>query len=292
MNDMIYEGRIFRPPSEANSLIIQSTIGCSHNRCAFCSMYKEKQFRIRPVVDVLNDFAMAHKYYGRIPRVFLADGDAFMRNAGQQLELLSGIKSILPECERITCYASPKSIAVKTDAELDALCAAGLDMIYLGLESGSDNVLSRINKGCTVQEIVTAAQRAKRAGLRLSVTAILGLGGCKLSVEHAILTASALSLIKADYIGLLSLMLESGTPLYYDHEHGAFDLLSAEQMLLELRSILLNIDSEKSVFRANHASNYINLAGTLNADRETLIKKLDVALYTGKSIKDECLRGL
>lgn len=286
-----YEGRVFRPPSEAYSLIVQVTIGCSHNKCTFCDMYKEKQFRVRPLEAVKRDFDEARRMYRRVERIFLADGDALMCRAEHMAEILRYIKKLFPECERVTSYGSPKSVLVKTQAELDALHALGLDMIYLGLESGSDTVLARINKGETADEIVRAGLMVKAAGMKLSVTCIAGLGSTELSEEHAVKTAEALSRMKPEYIGLLTLLFELPTPLMRDWQEGRFYLMNPIEIAQETLVLLEHIDCEGSVFRANHASNYVNLAGTLNADREAMCEKLRAALEGKVRFKSEAFRA-
>lgn len=286
-----YEGRVFRPPSEAYSLIVQVTIGCSHNKCTFCDMYKEKQFRVRPLEAVKRDFDEARRMYRRVDRIFLADGDALMCRAEHMAEILRYIKERFPECERVTSYGSPKSVLVKTQAELDELHALGLDMIYLGLESGSDTVLARINKGETADEIVRAGLMVKAAGMKLSVTCIAGLGSTELSEEHAVKTAEALSRMKPEYIGLLTLLFELPTPLMRDWQEGRFYLMNPIEIAQETLVLLEHIDCEGSVFRANHASNYVNLAGTLNADREAMCEKLRAALEGKVRFKSEAFRA-
>ena len=286
-----YEGRVFRPPSEAYSLIVQVTIGCSHNKCTFCDMYKEKQFRVRPLEAVKRDFDEARRMYRRVERIFLADGDALMCRAEHMAEILRYIKKLFPECERVTSYGSPKSVLVKTQAELDELHALGLDMIYLGLESGSDTVLARINKGETADEIVRAGLMVKAAGMKLSVTCIAGLGSTELSEEHAVKTAEALSRMKPEYIGLLTLLFELETPLMRDWQEGRFYLMNPIEIAQETLVLLEHIDCEGSVFRANHASNYVNLAGTLNADREAMCEKLRAALEGKVRFKSEAFRA-
>lgn len=286
-----YEGRVFRPPSEAYSLIVQVTIGCSHNKCTFCDMYKEKQFRVRPLEAVKRDFDEARRMYRRVDRIFLADGDALMCRAEHMAEILRYIKKLFPECERVTSYGSPKSVLVKTQAELDELHALGLDMIYLGLESGSDTVLARINKGETADEIVRAGLMVKAAGMKLSVTCIAGLGSTELSEEHAVKTAEALSRMKPEYIGLLTLLFELPTPLMRDWQEGRFYLMNPIEIAQETLVLLEHIDCEGSVFRANHASNYVNLAGTLNADREAMCEKLRAALEGKVRFKSEAFRA-
>lgn len=287
-----YEGRVFRPPSEAYSLIVQVTIGCSHNKCTFCDMYKEKKFRVRKLEEVKADFDAAKKIYRNgVQRIFLADGDALMCRAEHLAEILRYIKRTFPECERITSYGSPASILCKTPEELSLLHELGLEMIYLGLESGSDEVLQRVNKGETADEIVRAGQMVKEAGMKLSVTAIAGLGGDELSKEHAIKTGQALSKMKPDYIGLLTLLFELPTPLMRDWQEGRFHLLSPIEIAQETLTLLENIDSEGSVFRANHASNYVNLSGTLNQDKGQMIARLKQALDGKINFRSEAFRA-
>ncbi len=286
-----YEGRVFRPPSEAYSLIIQVTIGCSHNKCTFCDMYKEKSFRIRKIEEIKHDFEIARRAYRRVERVFLADGDALMCHTKHMTEILRYIRETFPECERVTCYGSPASILVKKQEDLDLLHSLGLDMIYMGLESGSDEVLRRVNKGETADEIVRAGLMVKQAGMKLSVTCIAGLGSLELSEEHAIATARALSRMKPEYIGLLTLLFDLPTPLMKDWKEGRFYLMDPVEIAQETLVLLEHIDCEGSVFRANHASNYVNLAGTLNQDRETMCQKLRAALEGRVQFKDEAFRA-
>lgn len=289
---MRYEGRVFRPPSEAYSLIVQVTIGCSHNKCTFCDMYKEKQFHVRKLEEVLEDFLIARRAYDHIERVFLADGDALMRRTEDLAIILQHIRNVIPECTRVTSYGSPKSILTKTPEELKLLHDLGLKMIYLGLESGCDDVLTHINKGVSVDEIVRAGQMVKDAGMKLSVTAINGLGGVDMWKEHALGTADAFSRMKPDYIGLLTLMFEGGTPLQKEWEAGKFKLLTAPQVAEETLLMLENMDCEGSVFRSNHASNYLSLKGTLNRDRDMLCDTLRRALDGKMGYKKEYFRAL
>lgn len=288
---MEYEGRVFRPPSEAYSLIVQATIGCSHNQCTFCDMYKEKRFRIRRLEEVKSDFDLARAQYRRVERIFLADGDALMCRADHLAELLQYIRTLFPECERVTSYGSPKSILVKTPEELRMLHELGLEMVYLGLESGSDEVLRRVNKGETAAEIIRAGQMVRNAGMKLSVTAIAGLGSTELSEGHAVQTARALSEMRPEYIGLLTLLFELPTPLMQDWQEGRFYLMNQVEIAAETLILLENIDSEGSVFRANHASNYVNLAGTLNRDREAMCARLRAALDGKVHFRSEAFRA-
>ena len=289
---MKYEGRIFRPPSEAYSLIVQATIGCSHNKCDFCDMYKEKSFRVRDIQDVVDDLSHARPQIGTVNRIFIADGDALILKTDNWVLLLEAIRKIFPECERVSCYASPHSILQKSADELKLLRKHGLSMVYMGLESGSDDVLASVNKGATAEQIVEAGIKAKDAGMKLSVTAISGLGGTALWEEHAVKTGQALSRMKHDYIGLLSLMLEGITPLYERSAQGTFKVLTPMEIAAETLLMLSNLDSDGSVFRSNHASNYLMLGGNLNQDTERMKQELRDALDGKVGYKSEGQRRL
>lgn len=275
---MHYSGAVYRPPSEAHSLIVQCTLGCSHNKCAFCIMYKEKQFSINPLEQVLGDLAEARTYYPRIERIFLADGDALILPMDYLLTVLDHIREHFPECERVSAYASTKALMRKSDDELKALREHGLQMVYVGLETGLEPLLKKYDKGVTAEEIIEHSLRAKAAGMTLSITAINGMGGKEQSEEHAVATAEALSRIKADYVAMLTLRVYSGTPLHDWIERGELTMLTPQELALENRVILQHIDSEGSVFRSNHASNYLSLKGTLNRDRDALLERIDQAL--------------
>ena len=289
---MRYFGSVYRPPSEAYSLIVQVTYGCSHNTCAFCSMYKEKHFALRPLEEVLEDFEMARKTYRKVGRVFLADGDALVRKAQELYVILDRIRELFPECERVTCYASPSSIQIRTEEELRTLREKGLTMVYMGLESGSDQVLKKMNKGHTASEIIAAGQKVRRCGMALSVTAITGLGGPELLREHAVETARAFNAMNPEYIGMLTLMVEPGTPLYDWVRAGQFQLLTTHQVLEETKLLVEQLDTPGSVFRMNHASNYLNLRGTLNQDREAMLAEVQRALDGQTELKPEGWRAL
>ncbi len=275
---MRYEGQIYRPPSEAYSYILQLTVGCSHNRCSFCSMYRDKQFRVRPLPEVLEDLAMARRAYRYVERVFLADGDALIVPTETLLAVLAEIRRLFPECERVTSYASARDLLLKEPEELKALRAAGLDMLYLGLESGSDEVLKAIDKGSTVEDHINGALKAREAGLKLSVTQITGLAGRGGSKAHALASAKALSRMKPEYIGLMTLTLRRGTPLRQAWLEGRFDRLTPREDLQEMRLLVEALDSEGSILRSNHVSNYVQLRGTMNRDRALLLAQLDQGL--------------
>ena len=289
---MRYFGSVYRPPSEARSLIVQVTYGCSHNTCAFCSMYKEKQFRLRPMEEILEDFRMARQAYSVVRRIFLADGDALIRPAADLERILESIAELFPECERVTCYASPSSIHKRTPEELLRLRERNLTMVYMGLESGCDQVLKKMRKGHTAADIVAAGQKINAAGIELSVTAISGLGGVELWREHAMDTAAALSAMKPAYIGLLTLMVEPGTPLYDWVRKGEFTLLDSRQVLEETALLIAQLDCEGAVFRMNHASNYLTLKGTLNEDKQALLQRIHSAMSGRTDLRPEYFRAL
>lgn len=289
---MRYKGSVYRPPSEARSLIVQVTYGCSHNTCAFCSMYREKSFALRPMEEILEDFALAREAYRTVRRVFLADGDALIRPAAELERILDEIARLFPECERVTCYASPGSIRKRTPEELLRLRRKNLQMVYMGLESGCDAVLQRMRKGHSAAEIVSAGQKVRQSGIELSVTAISGLGGMELWREHAVETGRALSAMRPDYVGLLTLMVEPGTPLWDWVAEGSFIVPESRLILEETRLLLENLDAEGCIFRMNHASNYLSLRGTLNRDKIAMLAQLDQALSGHAKLKPEQWRAL
>ena len=289
---MRYYGSVYRPPSEARSLIVQVTYGCSHNTCAFCSMYKEKRFALRPLDEVLEDFRMARQVYPYVDKIFLADGDALVRRAAELYTILDTIRELFPECQRVTSYASPASIRIRTDEELRTLREKGLTMVYMGLESGCDQVLELMNKGHKAAEIVEMGQKVRKNGIALSVTAITGLGGPELLESHAVETAKAFNAMNPEYIGMLTLMVEPETPLYDWVHTGQFQLLTQPQVLEETRLLVENLDSPGSVFRMNHASNYLVLKGTLNQDQEAMLRTIDAAEHDLSRLRPEAWRGL
>lgn len=289
---MRYYGSVYRPPSEARSLIVQVTYGCSHNTCAFCSMYKEKRFALRPLEEVLEDFHMARQVYPYVDKIFLADGDALVRRAAELYTILDTIRELFPECQRVTSYASPASIRIRTDEELRTLREKGLTMVYMGLESGCDQVLTLMNKGHKAAEIVEMGQKVRKNGIALSVTAITGLGGPELLESHAVETARAFNAMNPEYIGMLTLMVEPETPLYDWVHAGKFQLLTQPQVLEETRILVEQLDSPGSVFRMNHASNYLVLKGTLNQDKGAMLRTIDAAEHDLSRLRPEAWRGL
>ena len=282
---MHYSGSVYRPPSEAYSLIVQVTLGCSHNRCAFCNMYKDKKFSICPIDQVMDDLAWARQRYSRIERIFLADGDALILPTEHLLRILDFIRREIPECQRVATYASPRSIIGKTPEDLRRLRQAGLSMAYLGLESGNNALLKKINKGVTAQQQIACGQKLKEAGMILSVTAINGLSGTTGWEAHAIDTAHALNAMRPDYIALLTLRIYTGTPMAQWIQEGRLVMPSPMELIRETRLFLTEIDCPGAVFRSNHASNYLVLKGTLNEDREKMIRQCDAALRGEKALR-------
>lgn len=285
---MRYEGSVYRPPSEANSLIIQVTIGCAHNQCTFCSMYKDKKFRIRPLSEVWEDLQWARDHYHGIEKIFLADGDALVLTNKILVEILDRIKILFPECKRIGVYGSPQDVLRKSDAELEELEEKGIGILYIGAESGSDRVLANCKKGATASELIEAVKKIEKAGIKASVTFISGLAGKEGWREHAIETGKMISQMEPSYVGLLTLMVEGGTELSQSIQSGEFTLLSPEDVLLETELLLQNIQVTKScVFRSNHASNYLALKGNLQEDGDAMLEKVRRAKKNSAMLKDE-----
>jgi radical SAM superfamily enzyme YgiQ (UPF0313 family) len=290
---MRYEGNIFRPPSEAYSLIVQATIGCAHNDCSFCSMFKDKSFRIRKLPEIIGDLEEARSYYARVSRIFLADGDALILPEEALLEILNRIRELFPECERVGIYGSPQDVLRKGVGTLARFKGAGLGIVYIGAESGSDEVLSAVKKGATAAEITSAIQMIEESGLNASVTFISGLAGADGWRGHAEATGRMISKAKPSYVGLLTLMIEPLAPLYSEIEAGRFKLLSPGAVIEETMLLLENVELDSPcVFRSNHASNYLSLRGTLPEDKKRMLDELRSALDGGRRLKDERLRML
>jgi len=289
---MRYEGAVYRPPSEASSLIVQMTIGCARNTCTFCYMFKDKRFRVRPMKEVVEDLEFARKHYGTlVRRVFLADGDALVCKTKDILYILNTIRELFPWVERVAAYGAPRDVLLKSPEELRMLKEAGLDLVYIGAESGNDQVLEAVKKQATSAEIIEGCLRLKEAGIGVSITLISGLGSRELFKEHVLDSAKLISAIKPEYVSYLTLMLEPGTELYRKHKAGEFDLLTAEEVAEEMLLFLENTDSEGSIFRSNHASNYVALAGTLNKDTPKMIEKLKQAI-ANRRYRPDMFRGL
>ncbi len=290
---MRYEGNIFRPPSEAYSLLVQVTVGCTHNKCTFCSMYKDKKFHIRKLEDVLEDLEWARAHYQRIERIFLCDGDALCLANSKLLPILERIRKLFPECERVTVYGRATDALKKTDEELRELYEAGITMVYIGAESGSDKVLKAINKGETRQQIIDGVKKVEASGMKASVTFISGLAGRAGWEDHAIQTGTMLSEMSPSYAALLTLMVDPSVPIAEEIRSGRMELLTPEEVMAETLLMLQNTEvTKKCVFRSNHASNYLSLRGNLPEDKESMMELLREAMDNHDMFKDERFRAL
>jgi len=292
-----YVGKIFRPPSEAPSLLLQVTLGCSHNRCSYCDMYRDKQFKPKAWPTIEQDLREAAELGARghrSDRVFLCDGDALILSTKRLLEILGGIRHYLPWVTRVGTYGDTRSVGKKSVAELRALREAGLAIVYHGMESGDDEVLVQIDKGGTRAELIATAAKLRESGLTHSVIVLLGIGGVARSEQHAHNTASALTAMDPPYVGALTTTVLSGTPLGDQQASGEFVLPSKFRMLAELRTIVAESEFSDCRFSSNHASNYLPLRGTLPRDKPAMLAMLDEVITRGdeRLLKPERLRAL
>ncbi|MDM8555125.1 radical SAM protein [Desulfococcaceae bacterium HSG7] len=289
---MHYEGNIIRPPSESNSILLQVTVGCSHNKCTFCGTYAGERFKIKPDAIIKEDINFAAQYCRRQRRVFLCDGDALIIPMPRLLFILTAIKKELPWVTRVGAYANAKSLKMKTVEELQELRSHGLGILYMGLESGDDVTLKKIKKGASSKTMIAMGRKAKSSGMKLSLTVLLGLAGRSRSLQHAEATGHVLSAIDPDYIGALSLMLIPGTLLNRDYEEGEFTLLNADEMLRELRAMISATHLSHGLFHANHASNYLPIRARLPKDKTSTLELIDKALSGGIELRPEWVRAL
>ena len=290
---MRYEGSIYRPPSEANAYILQATIGCSWNACVYCDMYRDKRFRVRELAETLTYLAEAGRLFsGKVRKIFVADGDALILPMDHWRAILSAAKRSFGQLDRISCYAMARNILEKSDAELLELRRAGLTRLYIGPESGDDVTLKRIAKGSTFDEHVKAAQKAHAAGIELSVIVMLGVAGVERSEQHAERTADLLTGMDPEYFAALTTTVVPGTPLSQLVDRQRFVLPDIAQMFRELYTIVERARPTRALFRTNHASNYLPLAGTLPDDRARLLQVLDAALSGRVALRPEWSRGL
>ena len=291
---MNYEGMIFRPPSEADSLILQVTVGCSYNRCTFCGAYQGKSFRIKRFEEIQEDIDEASSYRSQIQRVFLADGDALAMPQRELLRILEYVKLRLNRVERVGIYANAKDILRKDVEELKALKNLGLGILYLGLESGNPEILKRIKKNGTVDQLVRAGRRVKESGILLSVTVLLGIGGVEKSQAHAADTGKVLSEMDPDYVGALSLMVVPGTPIEKEIETGKLVLPTPFGMIQELETMIEHCDCTQCFFASNHASNYLPLRVRMPEEKEDALRRIREVLRKRDPalLRPEFLRAL
>lgn len=289
---MHYEEPLFRPPSEASSLILQITIGCSNNTCTFCPMYKTKKYRRKPLAEVQEEIKQAARGYSGVRRIFLADGDALGLPTEDLLIILADLYRYFPTLERVGIYATPQNFLEKDLEEIKQLPQAGLQIVYFGIESGADSVLKAVKKGVTAAEMIAAGQKAMQSGFILSTTVVLGLGGKEESHHHAKETARVVSAINPQYLSALTLMLNKHTPLQKKVDKGEFTLLNSQEVLEELGVLISCLETTQCIFRSNHASNYLPLKGVLSKDKDALLSLIKNACQEPSSLRGEFMRGL
>jgi radical SAM superfamily enzyme YgiQ (UPF0313 family) len=289
---MHYEGMCIRPPSEAYSILLQVTLGCSHNKCSFCGTYKDKRFTIKDDRIILSDILFASKYMKRQDKVFLMDGDALIIPQKRLMWILDRIKEHLPWVKRVGAYANTKSLKMKTLEELVELRKNGLGILYYGVETGDDELRKKITKGSDAETCIAMGRKAKEAGIKLSVTVLLGIAGKEGSLKHAKATGQLLSAMDPDFIGALTVMLIPGTPLYEEFERGSFQLPDQRGLLLELKEMIANTDLSRGLFYSNHASNYLPVKARLPNGKQDALKLIDRALQGDVGLRPEWMRAL
>lgn len=291
---MKYEGDIIRPPSEATSLLLQVTVGCSHNRCTFCPSFKAKRFRIKSLEEIEEDLEYAARRIRHVDRLFLCDGDALIIPQKRLIDIFDAIRKHLPGIRRIGTYANAKSLLKKSVEELRELKERGLGIVYLGIETGNAELLQKIRKGATCEQIVEAAKKVKEAGITLSATVLLGIGGVEKSMEHARDTARILTDVDPDFAGVLTVMIAPDTPLYEEARAGTFVLPGTFDLLKELGVIVSNSRFSNCFFTANHASNYLPIRGRMPRDQEKMVRLIDEVVRRGDAsmLRPESMRGL
>ncbi len=289
---MHYEGNMIRPPSEANSILLQATVGCSHNKCTFCGAYKGERFKIKTDDIIMADIAFAAKYCKNQDRLFICDGDALIIPQKRLVLMLTEIKKQLPWVNRVGLYANAKGIKMKTEEQLKELHDLGLDIAYLGLETGDDITLKNINKGATAATMIEMGKKIRSTGIKLSITVLLGIAGRERSQVHAEATGKVLSAIDPEYVGALSLMLIPGTPMYDEYESGKFSLIEPAEMLQEIRTMIQHTELSDGLFHANHASNYLPIRAKFPEDKKKTLHLIDEALGGRVALKPEFLRAL
>jgi radical SAM superfamily enzyme YgiQ (UPF0313 family) len=289
---MRYEGDIYRPPSEWQSYILQVTIGCSHNACTFCGMFKDKQYRVRSLDEIFEDIDMAKQQLGSVHQVFLCDGDAISLGTKDLLRILYKLKCTFPELEEIATYAGPKSTLKKSGEELRVLHDAGLTKAYLGVESGDDRVLEETCKGVDASQMLAAGQSLVEAGIELYAIILLGLAGKERSAENAVATAEIINKMKPAHLTAMTYTPVPGTKMYRDIEAGKFHVLDSRESLIETRTLVENLSVENLHFLSNHASNYVSIDAEFPKEKEAVLNTLDAAIHQEIPVRREEYRGL
>lgn len=289
---MDYVGNIFRPPVEHNSILLQVTTGCSHNKCTFCGMFKDKSFSIKEMEIIEKDLDYAACHFPHKKRLFLCDGDALTIPFERLLTILKKIKEKLPWVRRVGTYGSAKSVRLKSDEELKILKEHSLSMIFFGLESGDDEVLKAVKKGSDCKTQIEQAKRVKQAGMKISLTVLLGLASREGSSQHAKKTGEAISEIGPNHVGALSMMMAPEVPLYKAYRKGNFEIMTPLELLQELKTMITCTNLEKGIFSANHASNYLPMQIRFPSGKQEALSLLDKALQGEVEIKPEWMRGL
>jgi radical SAM superfamily enzyme YgiQ (UPF0313 family) len=273
-----YVEPVIRPPSEADSLLLQVTLGCSHNKCAFCGTYITKRFSVKPLDEALAEIDWARENIGDVRRVFLCDGDALVLPTEHLVKIVDRLNEAFPSLQRIGAYANARDILEKSPGDLAMLRERKLSILYLGLESGSEEILRRVKKGNTAREAVGAVLKAQEAGMKMSVMTLLGLGGEELTREHARDSAAALNEMNPRYASFLTVVVLPHTPLWVRREKGTFKELGPAEAVRELREMVAGLNLKNTVIRSNHVSNFVALAGTLPKDKERMLAAIDAAL--------------
>lgn len=294
MLQLQYHEPLFRPPSEARSLILQLTLGCSWNQCAFCEMYSSKQFKVRKIEDIALEIDQFQQHDSVIRKVFLADGNAFVLSSNKLMTVLEKLKTSFPKLMRVSAYALPKDILSKSDDELKNLVDHGLKLLYVGIESGDDELLGRINKGETFSSTAEALIKARNAGMKLSVMVLNGLGGKTLSEQHAVNSALLINRIQPEYLSTLVLSFPYGEAHFKQRFNGDFQSLSTIELIAEMGLFIQYLDLENTIFRSDHASNYLILKGVLNRDKQLLLDRINNVLDDPANavLRPEWLRAL
>ena len=292
MIELGYDYPLYRPPSEANSVIFQVTLGCSFNKCSFCNMYRTKEYSEKPWEEIKNEIDLVSKSYPQTEKIFLADGDALNLSTSRLTQILDYLKEKFPNIKRISCYAMPKNLLQKSSDELNLLNSRGLNMFYVGIETGHDAVLKKITKGATAKSIIEACRRAKKSGFILSCMVILGIGGQKYSVEHIKETARVVSEVSPNFLAALTLILEDGVYDEFMQKFGEkFEPLDDTSILDELEILVSNIKPSTSVvFTANHASNVYSIGGNLPDDKDKILSLVRSLRGHPELLKQKVLR--